>query len=196
MLFLQKHKIFPLSFSCLHSISIRTGIRQESLPFYRLKKGGAWRRQNWPASHSCHWIPKWNRDGHILCATCCLLTAVNQTFIQEDLALFQFIRRALGPRNVILQCPALSFFAEPQPNVLCSRNLYCAYCEAWWQEKPMTIKFCFQRQKPVWCYMSFPLPNLLDVAANFTPHLIFGVSGILDQVLVNMEQRQDKPQEN
>lgn len=44
--------------------------------------------------------------------------------------------------------------------------------------------------------MTFPLPNLLDIAANFTPHLIFGVSGISDQVLVNTEQRQDKPQEN
>lgn len=44
--------------------------------------------------------------------------------------------------------------------------------------------------------MSFPLPNLLDREANFTPHLIFGSSGILDQVLVNTEQRQDKPQEN
>lgn len=45
-------------------------------------------------------------------------------------------------------------------------------------------------------YAFFPLPNLLDGAANFTPHLIFSVSGILDQVLVNMEQRQDKSQEN
>lgn len=44
--------------------------------------------------------------------------------------------------------------------------------------------------------MPFPLPNLLDVAANFTQHLLLGVSGILDQVLVNVEQRQDKPQEN
>ena len=37
--------------------------------------------------------------------------------------------------------------------------------------------------------MPFPLPNLLDGTANFTPHLIFGVSEILDQVLVNMEQK-------
>lgn len=60
----------------------------------------------------------------------------------------------------------------------------------------MTIKFCFQRQKTVQRYMPFPLPNLLDLAANFTPHLMLSVSGILDQVLVNVEQRQDKPQEN
>lgn len=56
----------------------------------------------------------------------------------------------------------------------------------------MTIKFCFQRQNTIRCYMPFPLPNLLDVAANFTPHLILGVLGILDQVLVIVEQRQNK----
>jgi hypothetical protein len=42
--------------------------------------------------------------------------------------------------------------------------------------------------------MPFSLPNLLDAAANFTPHLILVVLGILEQVLVNVEQRQDKPQ--
>lgn len=58
----------------------------------------------------------------------------------------------------------------------------------------MSIKFSFRGKRHNPC-MPLPLPRLSDAAANSTPHLILVVSGILEQVLVNLEQRQDEPQE-